>query len=77
MKPGCSEPKRQICQAISIAIIPYYSKAHPLCYPAIETGSARGNLMTHKVVALLAAESQSECFTPFFHPETENPHQPL
>lgn len=72
MKAKCSEPKRQICQAISIAIIPYYSKAHPLCYPTIETGSARGNSMTHKVVVLLAAESRFEGFTPFFHPQTEN-----
>lgn len=72
MKAKCSEPKRQICQAISIAIIPYYGKAHPLCYPTIETGSARGNSMTHKVVVLLAAESRSEGFTPFFHRQTEN-----
>lgn len=56
MKAARSQPKRQICQAISIAIIPYYGKAQPLCYPTIETGSARGNSMTHKVVVLLAAE---------------------
>lgn len=68
MKAKCSEPKRQICQAISIAIIPYCSKAHPLCCPTIETGSARGNSMTHKVVVLLAAESRFEGFTPLFHP---------
>lgn len=72
MKAECTEPKRQICQAISIAIIPYYSKAQPLCYPTIETGSARGNSMTHKVVVLLAAESRFEGFTPFFQPQTEN-----
>ena len=39
---------RQIRRAIRIAIIRYYGKARSLCYPTIETGSTRGNLMTHK-----------------------------
>lgn len=68
---------RQICHAIRIAIIRYYSKAHSLCYPTIETGNTRCNLMTHKSWCFWLQRASLECFTPFFHLQPEIPPNPF
>jgi len=74
-----TQSRRQICRPIRDAIIRYYGKARSLCYPAIETGNTRGNLMTHQLRCFfLAAESLSLCASRHFSIfGPENPDWPL
>lgn len=68
---------RQICHAIRIAIIHYYSKAHSLCYPTIETGNIRGNLMTHKSWCFWLKRVRVWVFNAIFPSLARNPDWPL